>query len=165
MFERNLLSNKVFIIKDGLLDKDSVADTVKYSLMLRKAIPKNIVNEYTKWYFIYNIDYQHYVLFELNNLTKTMAIYDSLNSDNTKLADDINSLLYKVVKQSYIYDNSKTKDLPKQKNTCDCGVFVLLYLYFLVMDIEPNTTNINVNEMVNIRIKLLCSLLNGKLQF
>ena len=85
----------------------------------------------------------HFSFLFVDVASRTIVFCDSYYNENNNCLDLIESYLMETGKKTW---SKHTADVPKQRNTFDCGVFVLLFAEHVARGVFPNFTQADVND-------------------
>ena len=122
-----------------------------------------------------NKNNKHWALCVVNFCDREVIYYDSLGFNDTRCLDNIERYLideYKEKNKNTNLDMSNwtfrsESEIPNQKNSTDCGVFILLYCLFIRNGISKNF-NFNQSQIEKARKFILIDLIqfeNSNLQY
>ena len=106
-----------------------------------------------------NLNNKHWGLLVIYVQQKEIVYYDSMGVKGKKYLDGALQYMYDEAKKSNIYFNhdewqliSYNKGLPQQENGYDCGIFVIMYVEYIVSGLPLTFTQ----KMVSLFRKKLC---------
>jgi Ulp1 family protease len=117
-----------------------------------------------------NIANTHWVLVVVNIQEKTIHYYDSLyakGNGSLFCGNILKWIEHLAHKKKVVYDEREwrifegAKGIPQQNNGNDCGVFVLMYMEFLSLDVS--LLELHCSEMENWRKKVALTIISGSL--
>ena len=120
-----------------------------------KSFIHNVINELKSdfKYVIMPVNYNnnHWILFIIYLKTVKIYMLDSLNVESKGYDVVINNIehLFKLKNENFNGKTEILRNLPKQQNSYDCGVFLLKYAKYFIkfenvnIDFETDTTSIN----------------------
>ncbi|XP_043276025.1 sentrin-specific protease 1-like [Venturia canescens] len=110
----------------------------------------------------------HWCLAVINFLKKTIVYYDSFGRDNPKYLATLREYLVEEAKnkgEGLIKEDewilATKKDIPRQSNGYDCGVFVCMYAKY---EISNKKMDFSQQEMPQLRKKMRRELETGKIE-
>lgn len=107
----------------------------------------------------------HWVLCVYDRRTRVVTVYDSLNGDNKLYSDIFISFLTEYGNMEVIDTRCTVDDIvvPRQQNSYDCGVFLMIFAYALCNNISFNDLSLSLDDISLYRCKIALSLLNGQI--
>ncbi|KAG5420976.1 hypothetical protein I9W82_000066 [Candida metapsilosis] len=114
-----------------------------------------------------NISNTHWALAVINNITKAITYYDSLNFSQSGNPEALENLQMYMDNEAQRLDRDAIKytlipyiDAPQQQNGSDCGVFTCIAARYLALNQEFNYSQ---NDMKVIRRRMTLEIMNDEL--
>jgi len=118
----------------------------------------NLVNKRLLMFPIHQKELAHWCLVIADVAAKQLICFDSLGNDNN---DCLNVLAeYLEVQSGQHFSSKQERNIPRQKNSFDCGVFVCLYARCLA---EKSALNFSQADIPTTRKHIVFELLHKKL--
>ena len=108
----------------------------------------------------------HWILAVFEKRSKIITIYDSTNRDsNENFATMFKDLLTPLrIRVRDIKCRNTDLIVPNQSNGYDCGIFLMIFAYCIMNNIDLNTIDLSESEISNFRLKIAQSLLNKRVE-